>query len=99
MMPVRIWEKSVFGKSGCSSMAMNMVGTPWNAVIFSWLMQASDDFGLKYGIGHSVVPWVIDAVMASTMPKQWNIGTCTIIRSAVERSMRSPMHLPSLTTL
>ena len=35
MMPVRIWEKSVFGKSGCSSMAINMVGTPWKAVIFS----------------------------------------------------------------
>ena len=35
MMPVRIQEKSVFGKSGCSSMAMNMVGTPWNAVMCS----------------------------------------------------------------
>ena len=35
MMPVRMWEKSVFGKSGCSSRAINMVGTPWKAVIFS----------------------------------------------------------------
>jgi hypothetical protein len=47
----------------------------------------------------SVAPWVMEAVMASTMPKQWNIGTWIIMRSAVERSMRSPMHLPLLTTL
>ena len=46
-----------------------------------------------------VAPWVMEAVMASTMPKQWNMGTWIIIRSAVDRSMRSPMHLPLLTTL
>ena len=40
----------------------------------------------------------VDAVIASTMPKQWNIGTWIIMRSAVERSMRSPMHFPLLTT-
>ena len=51
MIPVRIYEKSVFGKSGCSSIAMNIVGTPWKQVIFSLLMQASDGFGVKYGIG------------------------------------------------
>ena len=62
-------------------------------------MQASAAFGEKYGIGHIVAPCVMDAVMASTMPKQWNIGTWIIMRSAVERSMRSPMHLPLLTTL
>ena len=28
LMPGRIYEKSVFWKSGCSSMAMNIVGTP-----------------------------------------------------------------------
>ena len=31
--------------------------------------------GEKAGMGDMVVPWVIEAVMASTMPKQWNIGT------------------------
>ena len=53
----------------------------------------------KYGIGQSVAPCVMQEVMESTMPKQWNIGTWIIIRSAVDRSIRSPMHLPSLTTL
>ena len=46
-----------------------------------------------------VAPWVMDDVMDSTMPKQWNMGTWIIMRSAVDRPMRSPMHLPSLTTL
>ena len=31
--------------------------------------------GENAGIGDIVVPWVIDAVIASTIPKQWNIGT------------------------
>ena len=78
---------------------MNIVGTPWKQVMCSWLMQASEAFVEKYGSGESVVPCVIAAVIASTMPKQWNIGTCIIMRSSVERSMRSPMHLPLLTTL
>ena len=51
------------------------------------------------GIGHIVAPCVMLAVIERTMPKQWNIGTWIIMRSAVERSIRSPMHLPSFTTL
>ena len=54
----------------------------------------TDVRGEKYGSGQSVPPCVIIDVMDSTMPKQWNIGTWIIIRSAVERSMRSPMVLP-----
>ena len=46
-----------------------------------------------------VVPWVIDEVIESVMPKQWNMGTWIMKRSAVDSPMRSPMHLPSLTTL
>ena len=65
-------------------MAMNIVGTPWKAVMRSALMQASDAFGEKYGSAR-VAPCVIDAVIASTMPKQWNIGTCIIMRSAVRK--------------
>ena len=99
MIPVRIWEKSVFAKSLCPSMAMNIVGTPWNAVIFSRVMQSNPLVGENAGIGDIVVPWVTDAVIASTMPKQWNIGTWIIMRSAVERSMQSPIALPLLTTL
>ena len=80
-------------------MAMNMVGTPWKQVTRSFEMQASAGFGEKYGSGSSVPPCVIVAVMASTIPKQWNMGTCSIMRSAVERSMRSPIHLPLFTML
>ena len=78
---------------------MNIVGTPWNAVIFSLLMQARPLRGENAVIGDIVAPWVIEAVIASTMPKQWNIGTWIIMRSAVERSMQSPIALPLLTTL
>ena len=35
MIPVRMCEKSVLAKSGCSRSAINMVGTPWNAVMRS----------------------------------------------------------------
>ena len=62
-------------------------------------MQASAGFGEKYGRGSTVPPCVIVAVIASTMPKQWNIGTWIIILSSVDRSMPSPMLLPSLTML
>jgi hypothetical protein len=54
---------------------MNIVGTPWKHVIFSSFMHSSAGFGEKYGSGDIVTPCVIDAVIASTMPKQWNIGT------------------------
>ena len=80
-------------------MAINIVGTPWKAVIFSRLMQSSPFLGENAVMGDIVVPWVIDAVMARTMPKQWNMGTWIIMRSAVERSMQSPIALPLLTTL
>ena len=80
-------------------MAMNMVGTPWKQVMRSWLMQASEALAEKYGIGLIVVPWVMEEVIDRVMPKQWNIGTWIIIRSAVLRSMQSPMALPLFTTL
>ncbi|OPZ74063.1 MAG: hypothetical protein BWY80_00733 [Firmicutes bacterium ADurb.Bin456] len=69
------------------------------AVIPSRFMASRDSLGEKYGMGTMVEPWVIDAVMDSTMPKQWNMGTWMSIRSAVERSMQSPIHLPLFTTL
>ena len=50
-------------------------------------------------MGQSVEPCVIVEVIERTMPKQWNIGTWIIIRSAVESPIRSPMHLPLFTTL
>ena len=56
-------------------------------------------YGEKYGSGHSVPPCVMVEVMDKTMAKQWNIGTWIIMRSAVERSIRSPMILPLLMIL
>jgi hypothetical protein len=38
-------------------------------------MQAREDFAEKYGIGHIVAPCVIEDVIESVIPKQWNIGT------------------------
>ena len=35
MIPVRKEERSYLLKFGCSSSAMNIVGTPWTAVHFS----------------------------------------------------------------
>ena len=62
-------------------------------------MHESAERGEKYGSGKIVAECVIAAVIASTIPKQWNIGTCIIILSAVERSILSPMHLPLFTML
>ena len=62
-------------------------------------MQAREDLGEKYGMGQIVPPWVMRLVIERTMPKQWNIGTCIIILSAVEMSMRSPIVLPLLMML
>ena len=56
MMPVRICEKSVFGKFSWLSIAMNIVGTPWKQVIFSLLMHSSPSLGENAGIGDIVVP-------------------------------------------
>ena len=49
-------------------MAMNIVGTPFTAVICSCLMQASADFGEKYGSGDIVELWVMQAVMDMVVP-------------------------------
>ncbi len=55
--------------------------------------------GEKYGRGKSVVPWVMQAVMASTMPKQWNIGHLDHHTVGCGQIHSSPMHLPLLTML
>ena len=99
MMPVRIFLNLSASKSGCSKSAINIVGTPWNAVIFSVYMQCSDFLGENAVIGDIALPCVTHAVIARTIPKQWNIGTWIIISSAVERSMQSPIFFPLFTTL
>ena len=60
---------------------MNIVGTPWKQVIFSWLMQFKPLRGENAVIGDIVTAWVTEAVIARTMPKQWNIGTWIITDS------------------
>ncbi len=99
IIPVRMWLKSVVAKSACSSKAINIVGTPCIAVIFSLFIALSDTDGWKYSIGTMVVPCEIEAVIARTMPKQWNIGTWISMRSSVDKSIQSPMHLPLFITL
>ena len=56
MIPVLMWEKSVFEKSAWLNMATNIVGTPLKQVIFSSVIHEREDLGEKYGIGESVPP-------------------------------------------
>jgi hypothetical protein len=76
MMPVRMHEKTVFGKSGCSSMGdehrRHAVERGDVLLIDAWLARVS---AKRNGSGSMVEPCVTQAVIASTMPKQWNIGT------------------------
>ncbi len=51
MMPVRRVDRSYFVKAGCSSSAMNMVGTPCTAVHFSASMVFSTASGWKVSTG------------------------------------------------
>ncbi len=72
MMPVRRLLKSNLLKSGCSSSAMNIVGTPWTAVHFSFSMVVMTATGSKYSDGSTrAEPCVMQARFDRTMPKQW----------------------------
>ena len=72
MIPVRSVDRSNSAKRGWSSMAMNMVGTPCRPV------QRSSDTACRVAIGSKPspgctmqLPWVTQARLPSTMPKQW----------------------------
>ena len=71
MMPVRSDFRSNFSKSGWSSSAMNMVGTPCSAVQRSSATVSSVTSGSKPSPGNTMqAPWVTAARLPNTMPKQ-----------------------------
>jgi hypothetical protein len=72
MIPVRSEERSNDANSGWPSSAMNIVGTPCSAVQRSSATAASVARGSKTGAGITIVaPWVTQARLPRTMPKQW----------------------------
>ncbi len=72
MMPVRRDVRLYFAKFGWVSSAMNIVGTPWSAVHFSFSTVFKTSSASKAGPGRTMVePWVTQARLESTMPKQW----------------------------
>ena len=72
MMPVRSERRSNSAKRGCSSSAMNMVGTPYSAVQRSASTAASAATGSNASPGMTMqAPWVVQARLPRTMPKQW----------------------------
>ena len=72
MIPVRRLLRSNSAKRGCSSSAMNMVGTPCRAVQRSVATVCSTASGSKPSPGYTIAaPWVMAARLPSTMPKQW----------------------------
>jgi len=71
MIPVRRLLRSKRANSGCSSMPMNIVGTPCRAVHRSACTASSVARGSKPSEGLTMhEPWVTQARLPSTMPKQ-----------------------------
>ena len=99
MMPVRRLPRSNIRNMGWFSSAMNIVGTPYRAVHFSFCTEASTSRGSKLSTMTAVAPWVTMAMMPSTRPKQWNSGTGRQTRSSAVNLCRSPMAKPLLRML
>jgi hypothetical protein len=91
MIPVRRLDVSYFSYSGCSSSAMNIVGTPKSAVHrSSWT--ACNTFSASNCSTGTIVPsWVTVFSVPKTHPKQWKNGTGMQTRSSDPSSMHSPM--------
>src|SRR5215210_267594 len=75
IMPVRNEVVSYASKSGCSSSAMNMVGTPSTAVHLSSCTACNTFSASKLSTGTIVPSWVTVLSVPSTQPKQWKNGT------------------------
>ncbi len=72
MIPVRSEERSYRSKSGSSSSAMNIVGTPYSEVHRSACTAPSAAAGSKPSAGITIAaPWLVQARLPITMPKQW----------------------------
>ena len=76
---------------------MNIVGTPWTAVQRSLVIVSRTAWGEKVSTGTIVEPWVTQAIVPRTQPKQWKNGTGMHIRSFGVRFMQSPMFAPLAT--
>ena len=71
MMPVRSDEQSQCSKSGCSSRARNIVGTPYSDVQRSAWIACRMAAALKHSLGKTMqAPVAVQARLPSTMPKQ-----------------------------
>ena len=71
MMPVRSELKSNSLNRGCSSSAMNIVGTPYSDVQCSCSTVCIVAMGSNASAGITIVaPWVVHARLPNTMPKQ-----------------------------
>jgi len=80
-------------------MAMNMVGTPWTAVQFFVTSASMTFLALNISIGTKGVPWDMQDMSASTMPKQWKNGTVMHSLSSWVNFMPSPIVWPLLSIL
>ena len=61
---------------------MNMVGTPYRLVAFSWATARSAARGSKPGPARMIaLPWDVAARLPITIPKQWYSGGTTTMRS------------------
>ena len=70
--PVRSEERSNSAKRGCSSSAMNIVGTPYSDVHRSAATVSSTASGSKASPGTTTqAPRDMQARLPMTMPKQW----------------------------
>ena len=91
MIPVRRVRKSNLVNSGCSRMAMNMVGTPYRAVQCSRSTLIMTFTASNRSRMTMVAPWLTQAMTPRTQPKQWNSGTGMQTRSAPERFWLAPI--------
>src|SRR5215208_4704192 len=91
IMPVRKLLVSYSSKSGCSSSAMNIVGTPSTAVHLSLCTACKTFSASKLSTGTIVPSWVTVLSVPSTQPKQWKKGTGIHTLSSGPSSMHSPM--------
>ena len=99
MMPVLSEWKSNFEKSGWSSIAMYIVGTPYTAVHFSRSMDIITWMGSNFSRNTIVEPWFTQLITPSTHPKQWKSGTGMHTRSRQVRFWHAPIQKPSFAML
>jgi hypothetical protein len=72
MTPVRRVDRSKRSNPACSSMAMNIVGTPYSEVHRSASTASSTASGSNDSLGRTTqAPWVTDARLPITIPNVW----------------------------